>query len=202
MTDTQLRSRVFGGAMIAAPLLLLASSVAFAAGGGLNQDDVGGAILFYAMAAFALVVVGLTDLVARVQPRAAAALLVVGIVGSAAGAGFGVDSIHSALPGRGPLEDDGGTAGIIATNLPGLLFPLAFVALGIALTRAGRDLRTSGFALILAGVLFPAARISDVEVLAIVGDLVFVAALAPLGWAMVRSRDAVDSPAPLPVAAA
>lgn len=198
MPGTALRSRVFGGAMIAAPLLLLASSIAFATGGGANEDDVGGAILVYAMAAFALVVVGLTDRIARDQPRAAGWLLVVGIVGVAGGAGFGVDSIHAALPGRGPLEEDGGTAGIFATNLPGALFPLAFVGLGIALRRAARDLRTTGLALIVAGVLFPAARISDLEALAIIGDLVFVAALAPLGWAMVRSRDTGDWQASLP----
>jgi hypothetical protein len=187
---TTTQTQVLGGALIAAPLLLLASTAAFAveAGDRINRGTVGGAILVYAMAAFALAMVALTQRFAHIYPRAAVGLLVTGVAGCAAGAGFGVDSIHAALPGGGPLEDIGDTAGLLAIFPPGAVFPFTVIAIGIALLRAEPALRRQAIALMLAGIVFPVSRVLDVLLLAILADLVFVAAMVPLGLSALRAR--------------
>lgn len=190
---TTTQTQVLGGALIAAPLLLLASTAAFAveAGDRINRGTVGGAILVYAMAAFALAMVALTQRFAHIYPRAAVGLLVTGVAGCAAGAGFGVDSIHAALPGGGPLEDIGDTAGLLAIFPPGAVFPFTVIAIGIALLRAEPALRRQAIALMLAGIVFPVSRVLDVLPLAILADLVFVAAMVPLGLSALRARPSI-----------
>jgi hypothetical protein len=187
---TTTQTQVLGGALIAAPLLLLASTAAFAveAGDRINRGTVGGAILVYAMAAFALAVLALTQRFAHIYPRAAVGLLVTGVAGCAAGAGFGVDSIHAALPGGGPLEDIGDTAGLLAIFPPGAVFPFTVIAIGIALLRAEPALRRQAIALMLAGIVFPVSRVLDVLPLAILADFGFVAAMVPLGLSALRAR--------------
>jgi len=179
------RTRLLGAALIVAPLLLLASSLASAAGSEATRGVLG----FYAFATFALVVVTLTQSFAATLPRAAAALTVVGVLGAAAGVGFSIDAIHSTLPGSVELIDDGGTAGVLVANVPGLMGPLAWIGIGIALLRSGVQPRWCGAALVVAGLLFPVSRIGDIAALAIVDDLIFLLALAPLGWAIVQGRE-------------
>ncbi len=176
------RSRLVGGAFIAAPLLLLGGSVAFAAG----SEAAGGVLQFYAFAGFALVVFTMTATLSSTFPRAAAALTVVGVLGMAAGVGFAVDNLHGALLDDAYLVDDGGIAGVLVANVPGLMGPLAFVGIGVALVRAGIGPRFSGAALVIAGLLFPVSRIGDISLLAIVDDTIFVLALAPWGWEILR----------------
>jgi hypothetical protein len=187
---TTTQTQVLGGALIAAPLLLLASTAAFAveAGAAINRGTVGGAILVYAMAAFALAMVALTQRFAHIYPRAAVGLLVTGVAGCAAGAGFGVDSVHGALPGGGPLEDIGGTAGLLAVFPPGAMFPPTVIAIGAVLLRAEPALRRQAIALMLAAIVFTVSRVLDVLPLAVLADLVFVAAMVPLGLSALRSR--------------
>lgn len=82
------RTRVLGGGMIAAPALLLASTVIYAAGGGLGEDQAGGVIQVYAMAAFMLALVGVTRMLEDPSPRAAAVLMLIGAIGVAGGVGM------------------------------------------------------------------------------------------------------------------
>ena len=182
------RARLLGAALVAAPLLLLASSVAWLAG----SDATRGVLGFYAFAAFALVVVTLTQSFADTLPRAAAALTVVGMLGAAAGVGFSIDAIHSTLPDSVELIDAGGTAGVLVANVPGLMCPLAFVGIGIALLRSGVQPRWCGVALVVAGALFPLSRIGDVAALGALDDLIFLFALAPLGLAIMQGRDVLS----------
>ncbi len=71
--------------------------------------------------------------------------------------------------------------------LPGVIFPLALIGFGVALFRAGIGPRPSGPLLVLGAVLFPLARINAIDLLAVAGDLVLVAALVPLGLAALPS---------------
>jgi len=183
--STSPRTRLLGAALIAAPLLLLASSLASAAGSEATRGVLG----FYAFATFALVVVTLTQRFAATLPRAAAALTVLGVLGAAAGVGFSIDAIHSTLPQSVELIDDGGTAGVFVANVPGLMVPLAWIGIGIALLRSAVQPRWCGAALVIAGLLFPVSRIGDIAALAVVGDLIFLLALAPLGWAIMQGRE-------------
>ena len=178
--------RLFAGAMILGPALLLGSSVAFAAGGGLNKDELGGALLVYAFVALTVVAIGITRAVERALPRASAALLAFAVLGCGAGVGFGIDSIHAALPGGTGLEDADSAAGTLALLVPGAIFPLSFAALGVALWRAGVSPRPSGPLLVAAGLLFPVANIPDSGALAVAANALFVVALWPLGITWLR----------------
>ena len=179
--------------MIGAPIVLLASTVAYTVGDGLNGDHAGGTIQVYAMALWFLVVIGLTRILEAPSPRTATVLMLVGALGVAGGVAYGLDSIHVAETGA--TAEDAGTAGVLALQIPGALFPLANLGLGIALVRANVEPRWSGFVLALAAILFPASRIPSIEALAIVADALFVVALAPLGWALLQGRDPMPSTA-------
>ncbi len=117
---------------------------------------------FYACAIFLLVIVTLTQAIAGQFPRAAVALTVLGVLGAAAGVGFNIDNIHGALFDDMYIVDEGGLASVLVANVPGLMFPLAWVGIGIALLRGGVQPRFSAITLIVAGALFPVARIGDV----------------------------------------
>ncbi|CAA9306983.1 MAG: hypothetical protein AVDCRST_MAG77-6154 [uncultured Chloroflexi bacterium] len=184
-TSTPL-ARVHGGAMIAAPALLAASSIAYAAAGGLGNDQVGGTIQLYAMAAFPLALLGLTRILAPLRPRAAAILSVMAVIGSAGGVAYAVDAIHTAVHPEGPLDQF--PVGPLILNAPGLTFPLTLMGIGIALARSGVAPSWSGYALAVSGLLFPLSRIPSIAPLATVADLVMLAALAPVGWSMLRSQ--------------
>jgi hypothetical protein len=185
--------RLFAAAMILGPVLLLASSVAFAAGGGLNQDELGGALLVYAFVAMTLVAIGIARAVEPALPRASAALLAFAVLGCGAGVGFGIDSIHAALPAGTGLEDTDSAAATLALLLPGAIFPLSFAALGVALWRARVTPRASGPLLVAASLLFPIANIPDSEAIAVTANALFVVALWPLGITWLRQpRITVD----------
>ena len=181
-----IQMRMFAGAAIVAPVLLLASSVAFAAGGGLNHDELGGALLVYAFIAMIGVAIGIARAVEQALPRASAWLLGFAVLGCGAGVGFGIDSIHAALPGGTAIEDAKTTSGQLALMVPGTIFPLSFAALGVALWRAGVAPKSSGPLLVAASLLFPIANIPDSEVIAVAVNGLFLAALWPLGIAWLR----------------
>ncbi len=183
------RTRLLGAAMIAAPALLLASTVAHTAGGGLGEDQAGGVIQVYAMAAFMVAVVGLTRACEGPFPRTAAVMLLIGAIGVAGGVAYGINSIYVDLGSIDLNENVEGTAGPLALQLPGLLFPLTFVVLGVALARAQTEPRWCAIALAVAGVLFPISRIGGIEILAVIADAVFLLALVPLGWRILQGRD-------------
>jgi hypothetical protein len=178
--------RLFAGAMIVGPVLLLASSVAFAAGGGLNEDELGGALLVYAFVALTVVAIGIARAVEPALPRASAALLAFAVLGCGAGVGFGIDSIHAALPGGTGLEDADSAAATLALLVPGAIFPLSFAALGSALWRARVSPRASGPLLVAASLLFPIANIPDSAAIAVTANALFVVALWPLGITWLR----------------
>jgi len=178
-----------GGAFIAAPLLLLASSIARAAG----SEATGGVFGFYAFAGFFLVVFTLTQTLAVELPRIGAVLAFVGVLGAATGVGFSVDGIHASLPDGVELVDDGGTAGALVTLVPGLMFPLACVGIGIVLFLARVQPRWSGAVLGVAGLLFPPSRIGELAPLAITVYVLLLLALAPLGWSILHGRQLIGA---------
>ena len=186
--------RLSGAAIVAAPVLLLVSTISYiTAGDGMNTGEAGGAIQVWAMIAFALAMVSLARLLERPAPRAAAALTVVGLIGAAGGVGYGIDSIQAAIFDTGSIQETDSAVAPLALQLPGVLFPLSLIGLGVMLARTGVVARWSGWALAAGGLLFPLARIPDVEALALVGDALLVMALVPLGWQTIRgavSRDA------------
>lgn len=179
------RTRAIGAAFVAAPVLAVASSAALVAG----AEGAWGVLGFYAFALFALVVLTLTSALAAPFPRAAALLTLTGVCGIAAGVGFMVDGLHGELVDGAYLIDEGGLAGVLVSQVPGLMFPATCLGIGVALLRCGLVPRATALALIVAAVLFPVSRIGEIAPLALVDDVVFLLALAPLGLAIMRGRE-------------
>jgi hypothetical protein len=180
--------RLFAGAMILGPVLLLGSSVAYLVGGGLNEDELGGALQVYAFVAMTVAAIGIARAVEPAFPRASAALLGFAVLGCGAGVGFGIDSIHAALPGGSSLEDADSAAAGLALFVPGAIFPLSFAALGVALWRARVSPTLSGPVLVVASLLFPVANIPDSEAIVVAANALFVVALWPLGITWLGDR--------------
>lgn len=178
-------TRLTAGAFVAAPLLIAASSLAWVAG----SEPTRGVLQFYGVALSVIVILTLTHALAPAYPRGAVALTLLGVLGVASGAGFAVDNIHGALLDHAYLVEDGGATGALVAQLPGPMFALAWVGIGSALLRAGLQPRWSATLLIVAGLMFPVSRIGEIAPLALVDDLLFVIALAPLGLALLRGRD-------------
>jgi hypothetical protein len=179
--------RLTGAATVAAPVLLLGSTISYvSAGKGMNDGEAGGTIQVWAMIAFALVTVSLARLLERAAPRAAATLSVVGLIGAAGGVGYGIDSIQAAIFDTGSIQETDSAVAPLALQLPGVLFPLSLIGLGVMLARTGTVAPWSGWTLAAGALLFPLSRIPDVEALAVAADALLVIALVPLGLQMIR----------------
>jgi len=177
--------------MILGPLLLLCSTIAAILGDGLAQDTTAGILQVYAFVGLMLALFGLTSLLENRAPKAAAVLTLVGALGITGGVAYGINTIFRALGTVDLNQDVEGAAPPLALQLPGILFPLTFIGLGMLL-RAGARPRWCGAALVVAGVLFPISRIGSIEALAPVPDLLFLLGLAPLGWALLQGRAVIE----------
>ncbi|HEX8211933.1 MAG TPA: hypothetical protein VF584_17285 [Longimicrobium sp.] len=88
----------------------------------------------------------------------------------------------------------------LTTLVPGILFPLGLIFLGLLLTRHHLGARPATFLLVLGGVLFPMGHAAEVDVALIGGDLVLLVALSWLAREIQR-RPELWSPAAYPHAA-
>lgn len=168
-------------AAVLGPVALLASTLAYAGqGDGMNNGEVGGAIQVWAFIALTVAVVGLARLLEASAPRAAVVITVLGLAGLAAGAGYGIDSMHAEVSKAESLQEVDSLAPI-ALNIPGLMWPLGLIVLGVMLARAGAVPSVLAYGVVAFGVLFPASRIPDVVGLAVVADVVGVLALGGIG---------------------
>jgi hypothetical protein len=177
--------------MVVAPVLLVASTSAYVLGDGLGEDSTGAAIQVYAAAAFGLALFGLTARLTTSAPRLGAVLLAASAVGTAGAVAWGIDSlVYSYAPASAASEQDESIAAQFALFLPGIVFPLTMVALGLALARTGAAKRLPALLLALGAACFPVSRIGGIEPLALIADLLILGGMAPLGWSMLRSDSA------------
>jgi hypothetical protein len=177
-------------ALVLAPMVMLASTIAYVVGGqGLSEGAAAGAIQIWAFIAYAVALVGLVRTVEAAAPRAAAAGLVLALIGCVGGAAYGMDSIQAAVLG-GTIESSAATP--FALRLPGLAFPLALVLLGTLLARLRVAAAPSAVLVILGGLLFPISRIADLPAVAVTSDL---ALLVGFGWIAAQLTRGAISPA-------
>lgn len=179
-THVSARDRVHGGALLVAPLLLLASSIAYYV---IGSQVAGGVIAIYAIASVALAAPALTRPLDATMPRTATtltALIIFCFV--AGGVPFNVAAIMVAS-GATPLQE---LAVFPVIALPGVIGPLALVATGVALYRAGAAPRFAPIALALGGLLFPISRIGQIAPLAIAVDLLLCASFIALGLSLLQ----------------
>jgi hypothetical protein len=194
--DDSLSIRLTSGALVVAPLLLIVSTTLFVTGGaGMNNSAPAGAVMVWAMIAFAVGLLGVTRHLAISATRGAALLRVLVVVGCAGGIGFGVDAMHAALTGGTNLLDLGGIAVVLGLAIPGALFWTAVAATGFAAGRAGMIGRGATALIVLGAVLFPVSRMPNIAALAIVADVLLLIGLAALSAALV-GRAGQRHPAP------
>lgn len=202
--STPALAHVYGVAAILAPILLMASTVAFiVAGEGINHGALGGTIGVWSSFALLVGFIGMLRALEPAAPRAAAALTMLAIPGFAAGVAFNVDAIFTAAASP---ESNSTLDGVFETQpiailafLPwGWFVPLSLALAGIFLWRTRTVPAWNGTLLIAAGVLFVASRPERINLLALVSDVVLIAALLPIGWAMLRTataRERMSTPA-------
>lgn len=180
-------ARIYGVAVILAPLLLMASSLAYIVEGeGINHGILGGVIGAWAAFTMVIALMAVLRLIEPRAPRAATLLTVVALIGFSAGTAFNVTAVLESVT----RLDDAIEAAIavdavaVFAWLPwGVFAPISLVLIGIALWRT-RISAWSGALLIAGGVLFVVGRMERLGALALAADGVLVLALAPIGWAM------------------
>lgn len=206
-TLTPFAARIYGVAVILAPLLLLAGAIAYIVEGeGINEGIAGGVIGVWTCLAMVIAFVGITRLLEPRAPRAAPIIMVVAILGWTGGVGLQIDALYIAMiPDLTLAQVDQAMAD--ANNFPllallpwGWFGPLTFLLAGIWLKRTGLvDWKTAG-PLIIGAVIFIIAYPARIAVLAVAGDILLVIALVPLGWAiLIGTREKAAELAPEPV---
>lgn len=198
---TPFAARFTGVAAITGGALLLLSTVAFVTvGGGVNDGVLGGTITVWAVFALAVAFVGICRLLEPARPRLAQWLTLVAVIGFVAGGGFGLQAIHLEAFGDGGYLDDeaaieAAPIGLLAYLPWGWFTPLTFVLAGVVLWRAGVVPWWNGTLLILGGILFISARPARIDALAILTDVVLLAALTAVAvrlFAAARSAGVSD----------
>ncbi|CAN5308285.1 hypothetical protein BH09ACT10_BH09ACT10_29840 [soil metagenome] len=158
--------------LVIAPLVYLLADSLYAARGW--DDANAGAFHVLGAIGYSFVLVRLAS---WARGWLAATTLFVGLIGAAGNVAYGFNTIHVSL-GAVDLVDTSGPGAIIKPL--GLFFPLSLVLSAIVLSKL--DLRFAAVAVALAGLAWPVAHIGNIAWLAVVVNVVLVAALVPLAW--------------------
>ncbi len=166
--------RLLTAFLLVAPAAYLAADTTFAVRGW--DDATAGVLQVLASIAYGLVFLRVAGWLA---PDAVlrAALVLVGVIGTAGAVAYGFDTIHQSL-GDSSLVDRAGAAIVIKPL--GLFFPLALVLVGAALLRLGA--RWQAVLVLIAGLCWPVSHIGDIALLAVVGNVLLVLGLTSLLW--------------------
>lgn len=168
------------------PVLLLSSSIAWMAGDDLAE--LRGTLQFWAIPFLVLGLVGIASRLERPAPTARAAITCLLAIGGAAGASFANEILVVDQFDVERLMHQDTPSALLALGLPGLCMPFSIVLTGL-LSRVHRTLPATRAALLVAGgVLFPMSRIPAIAELAVVADLVLVAAIVPVWWSSRSGR--------------
>jgi hypothetical protein len=180
--------RLMRVAALVGPLLLAGGSVAWLAGD--DAAELRGILTFWAFPFIALAAYGVASRLQQHSPVGRAVVTALVAIGTCAGAGFATEINMVDHFGVERLMDQDTPSAMLALGLPGLAFPLSLIALG-ALSFTYRTLpRAQALLLAAAGLLFPLSRIPQVAGLALVADVLLVAALAPVAFSARRGRTA------------
>lgn len=184
-TDTRLPTapsdlvRLCLAAAVVGPTLLFIASLIGITSGDVNTSGWSGGVLILAFAAFGPAFVGIALVASPHVPALARAILVIGGLVTAAGAGFGVDLIAAARSGeRLPMPPDF-APGTVFLAIPGIMFPVLFVLIGITLARSRLIPVWLGGLVAIGGALFPTGRMPrpPIPALMLAADLLLLMAL-------------------------
>jgi hypothetical protein len=180
--------RLTTAAIFVAPALILTSTLVYGASDGMNRGQVGGALQLYAWSILAIAIVGLALPLRHGSPRTAATALGLGLVTAATGASYGVDSMWAAITAMPQLVDQGQPVAFAAMAPPAITLVLTFLILGVAYARSGLVPAPVGYLLALVGPLFPAGRATNILPIAVLTDLVLLAAMVAIGRSLLAKR--------------
>ncbi len=186
----KIQARIFGASLIGAPLMILLSSLLHA----MDSDVGSGTLGFYAFLLYIPAGMALTTLLAERAPRWAVIARIPLTMGALGGAAYSVVRAFigaaegkinaSAVAELRTIEDMGLP---FALNLPGIVFPLTMIAMGITLWKTGAVSAVTGLGIALAAVAFPMSRIPDVPALYFISDGLFLLALGGIGLRFLSS---------------
>lgn len=153
---------------VLAPLLLTA---AHSFGNEYALNNTSGWLGVLAFTVWILAFQGMFNLVQSERPRYAAIGFILAVYGSVAGTNFMVDGLYldalnlTTIESKNELHGKFGFGGLVAFYIPGLLFPLSLVALGITYLQLRTVNPWVAALLIIAGICFPLGRIPRIATL-------------------------------------
>ncbi len=180
--------RLLTWSTVASLVLTLASSVLYTAGGWADPTAALLHILGGTLGPL-LVVLAATRLDHR--PGLAAAVLLIGLAGSAGVVGYGFNTVEVGLGGVDLIDATG--VAVVLKPL-GLFWPLALLLVGVGLVLGRRTVPLwCGAGVVVGALLYPVSRIANVGWLAIAVDALLLATLGALPFLV---RAAADERAP------
>lgn len=188
-SSTHPRPRIFGVAVVLAPILFLLSDVAYiSAGGGVNDGVLGGTIGVWSCFVFAFAFVGIARVIESVSPRGATVLLAVAMPGFVAGSAFNAQAIHLGYFGEdfvNTVSEGSDLIGLLAFLPWGWFGPLSFVVAGILVWRTQTFPRWNAILLVAGGILFISTRPIAFDPGVMIADVTLALAVIPIGVAMI-----------------
>lgn len=166
--------RLLTGALVVGPVLFLAADSLYAAAGW--DDATAGVFHVLGAIGYGLAVLRVATWLPP-RSRLAAVLMLIGVMGVAGNAAYGFEAIHMSF-GDTALVDQPGPANLIKPL--GLLVPLAFALVAVALNALGR--RWQAAVVLVAAIAWPVAHIGNIASLAVAVNLVLVVAFGSLTW--------------------
>lgn len=200
MTQYQrLQARAIGLAFLLGPLLLIVAALMFVLGVNILPDGVAslteGVVGYYAAILFIVINLRLGWMLGQKAPVFGLVCAILGLLGASAGVVAFMDRIQRGTLVAAGVDPvlyqtirDTMIPEMLATGLTALLFPLTPILLGIGFLRTKGLPSWGAIALILAGVCFAGAQITEtpfgLNVLYPLSGVLWLVALAPTGLRM------------------
>lgn len=195
-TYQTLQQKALGLAFILGPALFLAAAITFVLGINVTPDGVGsvteGVIGFYGAIIFIVIYLELAGLLGQKAPYFGMFCALTGLLGAACGVMAFGDRIQRGILVAAGVEGElyqtvmnTETPALLATGLVCLFFPLTSIFLGSGFLRTKTIPAWGAIALILAGICFAGAQVTETEfgltVLYPLSSSLWLVTLAPIG---------------------
>lgn len=196
---------LYGLALIVAPLLLVLATFFWQ---GSDIGLIGGAIQVYAYLFWIPALLGLLSLLRVAMPTFSVWGILLVCWVCIAGNNFGMDGIYLASFMQAGVDsqqvaaaaDAMGVVSLFVLYMPGLLFPLTLILLAFLLWRTQAVSPRVALLLCLGAAAFPISRITRIEIIAHLADLLLLVGAGTIGWQLLRG-EGVSAVAPHAVGA-
>ena len=193
---TSLQRRLWTAAIIGAPLLLSIAQFFWQEG---KVTTIAGTLQVLSFALWVLAFQGMFNLIQKALPRYAVIGFALAVYACIGGNNFGVDGIYGEAMGLKTLAEFNelhakiGFPTAVILFIPGTLFPLSMLLLGIQLVRTKRVSTLAGILLCIGAACFPLSRIPRIDILAHIDNVVLLMAHIVIALELSGSRKAIPS---------